>query len=62
MADREAVKKAILNAAGNPSSGVIADYADRFADAVIALDITKPIVKRDVDSRETRLSEGKEKR
>ena len=60
MADREAIKKAILGAAGNPVSGVIAENADRFADAVVALDAPK--TKREVDNRETRVVEGKETR
>jgi hypothetical protein len=54
MADREAIKKAILDVAGNPSSGVIAEWADRFADAVVELDKPKPEVKREFDQRETR--------
>jgi hypothetical protein len=60
MADREAIKKAILEAAGNPVSGVIAENADRFADAVVALDAPK--TKREIDNRETRVVEGIEKR
>lgn len=58
MADREAIKKAILDVAGNPSSGVIVEWVDRFADAVADLD--KP--KREVVSRETRIVEAKERR
>jgi hypothetical protein len=60
MADREAIKKAILEAAGNPVSGVIAENADRFADAVVALDAPK--TKREIDNRETRVVDGIEKR
>ena len=60
MADREAIKKAILDAAGNPVSGVIAENADRFADAIVALDAPK--TKREIDNRETRVVEGIEKR
>ena len=66
MADREAIKKAILEAAGNPVSGVIAENAGRFADAVVALNAPKPEpkpdVKREVDNREKRVVEGKETR
>jgi hypothetical protein len=58
MADREAIKRAILDAAGNPSAGVIAEYADRFADAVVALDAPK----RAVDTREKRVVEATERR
>jgi hypothetical protein len=38
MATKEQIKKAILEVAGNPISGVIADLADSFADAVVAID------------------------
>jgi hypothetical protein len=38
MADKEAIKKAILEVAGNPASGVIADMADEFAEAIARLD------------------------
>jgi hypothetical protein len=60
MADREAIKKAILDVAGNPVSGVIAEYADRFADAVVALDAPKVV--REIDTREKRVVEVREKR
>ena len=62
MADREAIKRAILDVAGNPVSGVVAEYADRFADAVVALDRARPEVKRDVDTREKRVVEARERR
>ena len=64
MANREAIKKAILDAAGNPVSGVIAENAGRFADAIVALDAPapKPEVKRDIDTREKRVVEVIEKR
>ena len=38
MATREDIKKAILAVAGNPESGIVAEYADRWADAIIDLD------------------------
>jgi hypothetical protein len=60
MADREAIKRAILEAAGNPVSGVIAENADRFADAVAALDAPKVV--REIDTREKRVVEVREKR
>jgi hypothetical protein len=60
MADREAIKRAILEAAGNPVSGVIAENADRFADAVVALDAPKVV--REIDTREKRVVEVREKR
>ena len=33
--NKESVKKALLDAAGNPSSGVIYELADEFADAIV---------------------------
>lgn len=38
MATKEQIKKAILEVAGNPISGAIADLADSMADAVVAID------------------------
>lgn len=38
MATKEQIKKAILEVAGNPVSGAIADLADTMADAVVAID------------------------
>ncbi len=38
MATKDQIKKAILEVAGNPISGVIADLADSMADAVVAID------------------------
>lgn len=38
MATRADIKKAILAVAGNPESGIVAEYADRWADAIIDLD------------------------
>lgn len=38
MASKEQIKKAILAVAGNPESGVVAEYADKWADAIVALD------------------------
>jgi hypothetical protein len=42
VATRDDIKKAILTVAGNPESGVIAEYADRFADAIVGLDAPVP--------------------
>jgi hypothetical protein len=38
MATKDQIKKAILEVAGNPISGAIADLADSMADAVVAID------------------------
>lgn len=40
MATKEQIKKAILDLAGNPSSGAIASLADAWADAIVDLDKT----------------------
>jgi hypothetical protein len=58
MADKEAIKKAILESAGNPSVGVIADMADRMAEAVAKLDKPNQGVKfseRVSEQKETRV-------
>jgi hypothetical protein len=58
MATQDEIKKAILNAAGNPSVGVIADIADDLAKAVWELDNTNSYnpakEARVVDIKETR--------
>lgn len=38
MANKEQIKKAILEVAGNPSSGVVIDLADAWAEAITRLD------------------------
>lgn len=40
MASVDQVKATILDIAGNPTSGVIAEYADAWANAIVALDET----------------------
>jgi hypothetical protein len=57
MADKEAIKKAILDATGNPSVGAIAEMAEAMAQAVADLDNPNRAIKYS-DS----LSEGKETR
>jgi hypothetical protein len=61
MADREAIKQTILDVAGNPASGVIVEWVDRFADAVASLDAPKK-AQREFEARETRKVEAKETR
>ena len=39
MASKEDIKKVILAVAGNPESGIVAEYADKWADAIVALDV-----------------------
>jgi hypothetical protein len=38
MATIKEIKEAILRVAGNPDSGVVVKYADRWAEAIAALD------------------------
>jgi len=55
MATKQEIKDAILKAAGNPSVGVIAEMADQFAEAVVALE-----EKSSTPAKETRVVESKE--
>jgi hypothetical protein len=55
MATKQEIKDAILKSAGYPSVGVIADMADEFADAVVALE-----EKSSAPAKETRVVESKE--
>lgn len=41
MATKEQIKKTILEVAGNPESGVVAEFAEAWADAIIAIDSPK---------------------
>jgi hypothetical protein len=54
MASKAEIKKAILDVAGNPDSGVIFDLADRFADAVVAIDSPAAPEKADKEIRVTK--------
>jgi len=58
--DKAKVKSTILQVAGNPTSGVIAELADELAQAII--DIDKPEVKNFNPVQETRITEIKETR
>jgi hypothetical protein len=55
MATKEQIKDAILKAAGNPETGVIADMADQFAEAVLGLE-----EKSSAPAKEVRVVESKE--
>jgi hypothetical protein len=55
MATKEQIKEAILRAAGNPETGVIADMADQLADAVLGLE-----AKSSTSAKEVRVVESKE--
>jgi hypothetical protein len=58
--DKAKVKSIILQVAGNPTSGVIAELADELAQAIV--DIDKPEVKNFNPIQETRIVEIKETR
>ena len=58
MATKEQIKKAILDVAGNPESGIIAELADKFADAVAKLD--SPVAAS--GEKEIRVNQAKEVR
>jgi hypothetical protein len=65
MADKEAIKKAILNAAGNPSVGPIAEMADEIAEAIVNLGNPNRAVKYSEGlsgSKETRVIDARETR
>jgi hypothetical protein len=55
MATKQEIKDAILKSAGYPSVGVIADLADQFAEAVVALE-----EKSSTPAKEARVVEPKE--
>jgi hypothetical protein len=42
MANRDEIKKVILDVAGNPEAGVIPQLADKWADAIASLGTDKP--------------------
>lgn len=58
--DKNKIKETILKVAGNPSSGIIAEMAEQFAQAIV--DIDKPEVKNFNPVSETRIVETKETR
>jgi hypothetical protein len=58
MADIQQIKAAILGAAGNPESGVIAELADAMAKAVVDLEAAS----LERPEKETRVTKPAEKR
>lgn len=42
MANKEQIKKVILDVAGNPESGIVAEYAEKWAVAIASLDTDTP--------------------
>jgi hypothetical protein len=66
MASKEEIKKAILDASGNPDVGIVRDNVDAWAEAVFALD-NKNLddvfaAERKVSDKEVRIVEAKETR
>lgn len=64
MATRDQIKATILEVAGNPDSGVVRQFADAWADAIVALDAPKveepAVASREV--KETRIISAAESR
>ena len=58
--DKAKIKSTILQVAGNPTSGIIAELADELAQAI--MDIEKPESKNFNPVQETRIVEIKETR
>jgi hypothetical protein len=44
MATKNEIMQAILDVAGNPETGVVREYAERWADAIVGLDAEVPFV------------------
>lgn len=66
MATKDEIKKVILAVAGNPESGVVKQYADAWAEAIVNIDAPAeaPKVEREVEEpvKETRILGVAEKR
>jgi|TARA_R110000782_G_scaffold18565_1_gene50947 hypothetical protein len=43
MANFADIKKVILEVAGNPDSGIVREYADKWAEAIVSLDTDSDI-------------------
>jgi hypothetical protein len=57
MANKDAIKAAILKVAGDPVSGVIADLADDMAQAVVDLDSATASERSEKETRVTKPAE-----
>jgi len=60
MATREEMKKAILDVSGNPESGIVPAWVDRWVDAIVALDA--PVKAKKPEVKETRIIAPEEER
>ena len=62
MATKDEIKKAILKIAGNPSTGIVKDLADAWAEAIVNLDNPKSKAVVPSASAEKRVVEPQETR
>ena len=64
MASKDEIKETILKVAGNPESGVVTQYVDAWAEAIVAIDSPAPKIKREDEEpvKETRVLNVAEKR
>lgn len=63
MATKEQIMKAILDVAGNPDTGVVREYAERWADAVVGLDAEVSVdTQSERSAKETRVTKPGETR
>lgn len=61
MATIEQIKKVILEVAGNPESGIVKDYADKWAEAIAKIDAPEEKAAPSVGlSKETRVTKPTE--
>lgn len=62
MATKEQIKEAILKIAGEPVSGPIADLANSWAEAIVALDNPQTAASAPAAEKETRITKPAETR
>ncbi len=62
MANKAEIKNAILKVAGHPSSGVVFDLAEEWAEAIVALDAPQATASALAVSKETRITKPEETR
>jgi len=62
MATKEQIVAAILEVAGNPESGPVAEYAEKWADAIVGLDTVIPEIASERPAKETRITKPEETR
>lgn len=62
MATKEQIVAAILEVAGNPESGPIPALAEKWADAIVGLDLPAVETASDRPAKETRITKPEETR